>query len=233
MISVDKAVIARLKKDGETFEIFVDCDKALNYRAGKIKDLNEVLAAKEIFRDASRVDRVSNVALKKAFKTEDVNAVADAIIKKGEIQLTTEHKARLREEKRKQIIDFIHRNAVDPVNGVPHPSQRIEMAMNEVKIRIDEFESFEKQVHDIIQKLQPKLRIKLEIRELEIFVPVHYTNAVLNVLKRKTKVLKDQWQGDGSLKATVEIPAGIQEEIENELNKITKGEVDLKIINKR
>ena len=233
MVRVDQAVIARLKKDGETFEILIDCDKALDYRAGRIKDLEDVLAAKDVFKDASKADRASGIALKKVFKTEDLKIVADIILKKGEIQLTTEHRARLREEKRKQIINFIHRNAVDPVNGVPHPPQRIEMAMEEAKVKIDEFESFEKQVHDIIQKLQPKLRIKLETREIEVFVPVKYAGPALNVLKRKTKVLKDQWMGDGSLKASVEIPAGIQEEIENELNKITKGEVDLKIVSKK
>lgn len=233
MTNVDKSVIARLKKDGFDFEILVDCDKALDYRAGKINNIEEVLVSKEIFTDAKKANRVSSIELKKVFKTEDLKSVADQIIKKGEIQLTTEHKAKLRDEKKKQIINFIHRNAVDPVNGVPHPPQRIELAMEEAKIKIDEFEPFDRQVRDIIIKLQPKLRIKLETREIEVIVPAKYTSSVLNVLKRKTKVVKDEWQNDGSLKALIEIPAGIQEEIENELNKLTKGEIDLKIISKK
>ena len=33
---------------------------------------------------------------------------------------------------------MIHRNAVDPKTGLPHPPQRIESAMEEAKIHVDE-----------------------------------------------------------------------------------------------
>lgn len=54
MVAVDKAVIARLKSSGETFEILVDPDLALDYRGGKEVDMNDILAVKEIFKDAKR-----------------------------------------------------------------------------------------------------------------------------------------------------------------------------------
>jgi len=51
--------------------------------------------------------------------------------------------------------------------------------------------------------------------------------------KRKTKIVKEDWKSNGNLVAIFEIPAGIQEEIENDLNKLTKGDVDIKILNKK
>ena len=46
MVRVDQAIIARLKKEGEIFELLVDCDKALAYREGKMADLSQVVASK-------------------------------------------------------------------------------------------------------------------------------------------------------------------------------------------
>ena len=68
--------------------------------------------------------------------------IVDAI-KNGEIQLTTEYKNKLRDQKRKQIVNLISRNAVDPSNNLPHPPQRIENALNEAKVKIDEFHTAE------------------------------------------------------------------------------------------
>jgi len=233
MVRVDQAVIARLKKEGEIFEVLCDCDKAIAYREGKTSDLVEVLASKEIFKDVKKGLRASEHELKRLFKTTDPKALADMILKKGEIQLTTEHKNKLREDKRKQIVAFIHRNAVDSKTGLPHPPQRISTLMEQAKVKIDEFAPVEAQIQDVITKLRALIPIKIETREIEVIIPAKYAGPAFGSVKRLAKVLREQWQDDGSLKALIEIPAGIQEEVENELNKMTKGDVDLKIINKR
>ena len=233
MVRVDQAIIARLKKEGDSFEILVDCDKALLYREGKLSDLSSVLASKEIFKDAKKGSRASEHEMKKLFKTSDAVAIAELILKKGEIQITAEHRNTLREEKRKKIVTFIHRNAVDAKTGHPHPPQRIEMMMDQAKIKIDEFHPAELQVQDIITKLRPFLPIKLEVRELSLSVPTKYAEVAFAHVKRSLKILKEQWGTDGSFKVIVEIPAGIQEEVEQQLNKITKGEVDITILNKK
>ncbi len=233
MIRVDQAIIARLKKDGETFEILVDCDKALFYREGKLSDISQVVATKEIFVDVNKGLRASEKELKRLFQTDKFENIADIILKKGEIQITAEHRNKLREEKRKQIVTFIHRNAIDAKTGHPHPPQRIEAVMEQAKIKIDEFHSVESQVQEIITKIRPLIPIKLEIRELSVIVPTKYAHAISAHVKRVASNVKEQWQKDGSLKAVLEIPAGIQEEVETELNKLSKGEVDITILNKK
>ena len=153
MVRVDEAVIARLKKEGKTFEVLVDCDKAIEFREGKIESLEEVLATREIFSDVKQSERATDIDIKKAFHTDVFNEIAAQIIKKGEVQLTTEHKNKLREEKKKKIVEMIHKNAINPQSDVPHPRERIENAMKEAKVRIDEFKSAEDQMQEVISQL--------------------------------------------------------------------------------
>lgn len=232
MANIDDAVIARLKLQGQTFEILVDCDKAIEFKSGKCS-LDEALVTNDIFKDVKQGERAPENEMKKIFNTEDQKKIAEEIIKRGEIQLTTEHRNKLREEKRKKIIEIIHKNAIDSKTGLPHPAQRIELAMNEAKVRIDEFKKAEEQVQDILEKLRPILPIKFEVWEIAIKIPAQYAAQSYRILKMYGTIKKDEWQNDGSLIAVIDLPAGMSEEFENELNKLTKGESETKIINKK
>src|SRR3989338_81027 len=102
MVDVDKAVIAKLKKGENHFEILVDCEKAMDFKKGKEILLDDVLATDNIFRDVKKGEHASD--LEKFFGTDDKRKIAEKIIREGEIQLTTEYKNKLREEKRRRII---------------------------------------------------------------------------------------------------------------------------------
>src|SRR3989338_2352503 len=139
MVNVDEAVIARLKTHGQNFEILVDCDNAIALRGGRDIEMRNVLAATRIFSDGKKGLEASENAVKQIFGTSDVEEVARQIIKKGEIQVSQEHRERIRELKRKQIIDIIHRNGVDKKTHMPHPPQRLENAMKEAGFHVDEY----------------------------------------------------------------------------------------------
>ena len=47
----------RIKKEGHTFEILVDCDKALEFKKGKSMGIDEVVATDDIFTDVKRRPR--------------------------------------------------------------------------------------------------------------------------------------------------------------------------------
>tara|TARA_Y100000310_G_scaffold332518_2_gene408261 strand:- start:135 stop:836 length:702 start_codon:yes stop_codon:yes gene_type:complete len=233
MVSVDKAIIARYKHGEQVFEILVDCDKALEYRQGNDVSLDDVLATRDIFKDVKKAEKASENEILKLFQTTDPLKVAKVIIKKGDIQLTTEHRNKLRDEKRKAVVFFIHRNSIDAQTGHPHPPQRIETVMREARVRIDEFKPVEEQAKDALDKIRPLIPIKFEVRELSIKVPADYTGKAYGPVRNYGKVLKEDWLSDGSLLLILEIPAGTQETLEDELNKLTKGEIEIKILNRR
>ena len=231
MVNIDDAVVAKLKIGANVFEILVDCEKALELRKGKSIDLDDILVTYDIFKDVKNGEHASD--LLKFFKTENKKEIAKRIIMEGEVQLTTEYKKKLRDEKKKQIINNIYRNAVDPNTNLPHPPQRIEMALNEAKVNIDEFKPVEEQLKSILPKLRVILPLKYEMREIAIKIPGAYAGKCYTILKQYGKLLKDEWQNDGSLVAVVEIPAGIQEEFFDKLNGLAHGEVESKILNVR
>ena len=231
MTSIEDAVIAKVRIKGEIFELLVDCDKALEFKEGKC-NIGDAIVTTGIFKDVKQGEKASENEMKKIFGTDDFNEVASVIIKTGDIQLTAEHRNRLRDQKKKQVIDMIHRNAVNPQTGLPHPPQRIESALEESQIKIDEFKNVEDQIQDIIEQLRPILPLNFEKRILEVNIPVQYASKAFSILKTLGEIKKDIWNGDGSLTAQVEIPAGMQEQFEDEVNKLTHGDIDMKIIKK-
>src|SRR3989344_336771 len=209
MVSIDKAVVAKLKKNGKHFEILVDCEKALESRKG---------------------ETVSEKDMIEVFKTKDSSEVAKLILKEGEIPITKEIKDTEREVKRKKIIEIIHRNGIDSKTGLPHPPQRIENAINEARVHIDENKSAEEQIEAVLEKIRVIIPIRFETKKIEIRIPAKYAGASLRILKMYGKVMKTDWKSDGSLESTVEIPAGIIDEFFSKLNGLCHGEVFSKIL---
>ena len=228
MVDVDRAVIAKLNIGGKEFEILVDCDKALELRGGKSVAMDDILAVDDIFKDVKKGEKASEHDLQRLFGTIDVREVGKIIITKGVVQLTKEHLAKQREEKRKKIINIIHRNAVDPKTGLPHPPQRIENALEEARVHIDENKKAEEQVDDILNKLKPIIPIKFEKKKVEVVIPAQFSGRCMHVLKSYNA--KEEWLNDGRLKAITILPAGVVDEFFGKLNGICHGEVESKIL---
>lgn len=224
--------LARLRAGGESFEVIVDPDRAIAFRQGQ-GDIRGVLVYDRVFADARKGLEASEHVMKNVFRTTDHFEVAKQIIQKGEIQLTAEYRDRLREDKRKAIINIIHRTAVDPRTGYPHPPNRIEAAFEEAKVRIDENQKAEEQIHSIVKQLMPVMPIKFEVRQIEFHIPAQFASKAYSVLKGFGTLQKDSWQNDGSLVAVVEVPAGMQQDLFSELNRLTKGAVESRVIGAR
>ena len=230
MVTVDQAIIARLKTQGQNFEILVDCSNALALREGKDIGMRDILAAMQVFSDAKKGLAASETAMKQIFNTSDVEEVAKQIIQKGEIQLTQEYRESLREEKRKQVITIIHRNGVDPKTHLPHPPQRIENAFIEAKFHVDEFKPVHEQVQEALKKLRPILPIKFEVKEIAIKIPPDYAPKCYSTVKSFGTMLREEWQTNGYWVAVVELPGGMENDLYDKLNKICHGNVESKVL---
>lgn len=227
MVSLDKAMVAHYKHGGEHFEIMVDPDAALAYRLGTKKELANVLAVEEVFKDARRGERHTASSIQKAFGTADIFVIADIMLKKGELSLTTEQKRKMMEEKRKQIAQLIAREATDPRTGAPHPLVRIESAMENVRLDIDPLRDAASQVDDVIKQLRVQLPIKLARKRIAIRVGPAYAKRVYGLLKQQG-IEKEQWTSDGSLVVVIVMPAGLVADFYDRLNKATAGEAETK-----
>ena len=230
MVTVDHAIIARLKAQGQNFEILVDCANALAVKEGKSVDMHDVLAAMHIFSDAHKGSMASETAMKQIFGTSDPEEVAGQIIRKGEIQLTQNYRENLREEKRKQIVAIIHRNGVDPKTHLPHPPQRIENAFEEAKFHVEEFKPVQEQVQEALKKIRPILPIKFEVKELAIKISPKFAPKCYSTIKMFGTILKEEWQSNGNWVGVVEIPGGMESDFYDKLNRIAHGNIESKIL---
>ncbi|MDO8555996.1 MAG: ribosome assembly factor SBDS [Nanoarchaeota archaeon] len=229
MVDVDKAVKASIKKEGKNFEILVDAEKAQDYRKGKPISIRDVVAVDNVFSDVKKGTAASEHDLERLFGTKDLEKLFSLIVKEGDVQFTTKQLAALREEKRKQLITMIHRHAVDSKTGIPHPPARIEAAFEEAKIKIEENKTADQQLEAVVKQLRIILPIKFETRQIEVIIPPEYSSACFPILK-KYKTVQEDWLGDGSLRAVVELPAGLTDELFSVLNKAAHGQIESKIL---
>jgi len=229
MSNLDDAVIARLKKGGR-FEILVDPDGALALKKGEELNIEDVLAVEDIFEDAHKGDRVPEGELLKAFKTTDVLEIAKKIIVSGDIQLTTDQRKKMLEQKKKKVIYFIATNAINPQTNAPHPPSRIEMAIEEAGVHIDIFKSMDDSVKEVMKKIRPLIPIRFEEVEVAIKISAEHAAKSYGDIRKFGQLVKEEWQNDGSWIGVVKIPAGIQDDFYSLVNHLTKGEAETKLL---
>lgn len=221
--------LATLRKAGEGFEVSINPDLAIELKKGKDVDIEEVLNAKEIFSDVRKGLLASEERVKQVFGTDNMNEIAKKIIKEGEISLTSEYRKKLRDEKIKQIITTISRNAIDPTTKLPHPAARIEAAMQEANVKIDDFKSADEHVEEIVNKLKPIIPIRMEAEEIEVTIPANYAAKAQPIAKVFGKIKSQGWKSDGSWHGTIEVPAGLVQDMIDKLNSMTHGGIEIKI----
>ncbi|HVL87736.1 MAG TPA: ribosome assembly factor SBDS [Candidatus Thermoplasmatota archaeon] len=233
MVSLDKAVVARYELHGHRFEILVDPDAALRVREAKEKaqvDVNKDLAIDTIFKDARKGDAAGETTVKETFGTTDVAEVAKRILLKGEFHLTTDQRRVLQDKKHKQIVALLARNAMNPQTKAPHPPTRIETAMAEAKVHVDPFKSAEEQLQTVLAALRPLLPIRIDNVSIAVHLPATEVGKAYGFVKGFGLLKSEEWQKDGSWMGVVEMPAGMQTEFFDELNRKTHGNVETRLI---
>ena len=222
--------VVRYSFEGEKFEILVKPDPALDYKLGKKKDLSAVLVSDEIYTDSGKGTKPTTEKLLKAFKTEDQTEIAQIILEKGDLNLTTDQRRKMMEDKKKQIVTYIAKTYVDPKSHLPHPPLRIEQAMKDGRVSVDPQKSVDEQVKDIVEQLRSIIALKSESLKLEIVIPAQFASQSYAVLKSVGSLQSEEWQNNGSLKAILEIPAAARPNVIDRLGSITKGSASVEVV---
>ena len=226
----DKTTVVRYTYSGDKFELLVKPDPAFDYKTGKLSEISKILISEEIYTDSNKGTRATNEKLNQVFKTTDPAKIAEIIMKKGELNLTTEQRKKMTSEKRKQLVTFIAKTYVDPRSHLPHPPLRIEQALDDGRVSIDPFKNIDEQVKEVVEKLRPIIPLKSENIILEISVPAQFVAQSYTVLKSTGTLKKEDWQTNGSLKAILEIPAAARPHVIDRLGSITKGTATVEVV---
>ncbi|HIH31542.1 TPA: ribosome assembly factor SBDS [Candidatus Woesearchaeota archaeon] len=225
--------LARLKKNGKNYEIVVDPDNAVAFKEGKMNDIREVLSAEHIFENAKKGIFSPKMDLQSTFGTLDEEEIAEFILRKGDLQLSSKYRDEKQAEKKRRVLEIIHRNAINPQNNLPHPIIRLENAFEEAKIRIDDKRTAEDQVQDILKKLKHVLPIRIENKTLQIHLIERYAKKHYKLIHNYGKIIKENWLDDGCYLCLLEIPAGIYLDLVDDLSRKTHGGVEIKVMSSK
>lgn len=232
MISLDEAVTAQLESHGARFEVLIDPDAALAIKREEFEgDLEDVIAAEDVFEDASRGDRPAEEDLETVFETTDPMEIIPEVIRRGEIQITAEQRREMQEQKRKQLINRITRNAVNPqMDDAPHPPERIERALEEAGFTVDPMEPVENQVDDALDDLRPIIPIRFDEVVIAAKIPAEHAGSAQARIRQFGELEREEWQADGSWVGVLEFPAGLQNDFYDLVNEASSGEAETRVI---
>ncbi|RLG11750.1 ribosome assembly factor SBDS [Candidatus Pacearchaeota archaeon] len=212
------STLARIKKAGKRFEVIVNLEDALKFKKGEISSIN--IDGDMIFSDSKKGERASSSDLKEAFGTDNIDEIAQRIVKEGEVLTTQEHRNEEQEKKIKQIVEFLAVNSINPQTGNPNTPERIKNALEEAHINIKNV-PVENQIKEILEKISPILPIKLKTKKIKITIPAEYTGKAYGVISAYKE--EEDWKDNGSLEVIVEVPAGIVIDFYDKLNSVTHG----------
>ena len=232
MISLDEAVTARLESHGARFEVLVDPDAALAIKREEFDgEIEDVIAAEDVFENASRGDRPAESDLEDVFGTTDPIEIIPEVIRQGEIQITAEQRREMQEQKHRKLVDTIVRNAVNPqMDDAPHPPERIESALEEAGFSVDPMDPVEEQVDDALDALRPVIPIRFDEVAVASRVPPEHAGSAQAQIREFGDLEREEWQSDGSWIGVVRFPAGLQDEFYNLVNEVSSGEAETRIV---
>jgi ribosome maturation protein SDO1 len=232
MISLDDAVTARLESHGARFEVLVDPDAALAIKRDEFDgDLEDVIAAEDVFEDASRGDRPAENDLEEVFGTTTPLDVIPEVIRRGEIQITADQRREMQAQKRKQLVNTIARNAINTqMDDAPHAPERVSDALEQAGFTVDPMEPVESQVDDALDALRPVIPIRFDEVTVAVQVPADKAGSAQAQIREFGDLEREEWQNDGSWIGVLRFPAGMQNDFYDLVNDVTSGEAETQIV---
>jgi len=213
--------IARLRAGNKIYETMVDLDSAMKFKKGETVSIAEIIRDSAIYTDQKKGLRAGKDDLMNSFGTSVFEEVVEKIVKKGEIEENQSFRDEAVEQKKKQIIDYLVRNAVDGRTGRPFTADIIESSIKQGGVRIDGKQPVDKQIAAVTESLKSIIPIKIETKKILIKMPAQFTGQAYGIVQEYKE--KETWLPNGDLELVLNIPVGLQSDFYDKLNSITHG----------
>ena len=230
MVSLEDAVTARFETGGNRFEILVDPKSAQDYKDGGEIDWEDAIAADGVWSDSSKGERAPDILVNNTFGSLELIEIYKKILDEGTIQLTSQQRKEMVEQKKKQIIARIVANAMNPQTGGAHPPQRIENAIEEARYSVDPMDTVDKQVENVVKMIKPLIPISFEKIRVAVKILAIHVGKCYGQLSGIGKIENEEYQKDGSWVGIMEMSAASYNKLEDILGSITKGTAETKIL---
>jgi len=219
--------LVRFKTGKITLELMTYPGSCAKYRKQQLGRDN-VLVSDVIWKNQAKGDRANDSDLVTAFNTDKTDDCIEQILQNGEIQISAAEKREKIEQRRREIINYIHKYYIDPKTKTSIPVVRIESALYELKFRVDAEESVVNQVQDIMKRLPEIIPIKKSEITGTLRVPHAHVGAATAIVQKYTQVNRENYDADGSVMDVSLVPGDFDAFVA-ELNRVTRGEATFEI----
>jgi len=232
MVKVDEAFEVKYKKAGENFELLVDFDKLNDYKKNQeTTQIFDVLADDKVFKDQKKGELASKNELEKHFKTTNQNQILKTILLEGECQIPTAYKNKLREEKKRQVINYISENATNPQTKGKYARTMIESEIAKIKYNYEINKDYLPQANNILKQLKKTMPIGITKSKIQMRIPgIHCGNFYGN-FRQQGKILKEKYDENGNLCLEMEISDSIIDRVIDDIKKKSNNEAEYIVLN--
>lgn len=225
---IDTSDAIRIRYDnGKIFEILAEPEPAKKAKLeGEEFDMPRLMFVQKIFTDVDKGKRASPSEIDSEFGTKKMMEAAKEIFDKGDMQLTTEQKKEMRQDKHKQVVSMIARRAQDPKTGNPHPPERVENALEEAGFNADAMKGVEEQFDEAIDSIRPIIPVSMDKKRVAIKIPSEEAGKAYDKIQQTAEVLEEQW-GNEYFFAKIKVPAGVLTELMEDIQELTGGDSEV------
>jgi len=182
-----------------------------------------------IFSDHGKGQRANDTDLQRVFGTTNVEDCGRVIAEQGELQVSAAERREKVEQKKREMINYIHKYYIDPRTKTPHPVTRIEAAFEQMHLNIDPSQPAERQVQDkVIKKLPEIMPIRRQEMEGTLTVPNKVLGQALGVIKKYCVIGQENYT-EGSCAMEISLVPGDYDLFMQDLRDVTKGDFDFDI----
>ena len=214
MVNVNEAFEVRYKFAGENFEVLVDFNKLKEFRR-KPKEVSpyDVLADVKIFKDQKKGAVASDILLKEKFQNKSKEEIITQILLKGECQIPTAYLNELREQKKKQVINHISENAINPQTKSKYTQSMVESQIDKLSFNFHPEHDYMSQANDVLVLLKKVMPIAIVKSILIVKVPGMYCAKFYGPFRKYGQVSKEFYDEEGNLHLHMEVNESIVDQV--------------------
>lgn len=214
--------IVKYKNKKNRYEIicnkqYISEYKKLNSKEDKYKILNKLLVSDTVFSNYSKGEVTKMEDLFKITNCTNKNDAILHLIDHGDIPVSAAERKQLTDQKFNEIVNFIHKNYLNPVNKQPYSLSIIKSSLKSIKgFSVDYNKSAESQFNNYKKKLSLPLVKNCLISNIEL---THsQIGKGMSILNKYATIINENYHKNG---ATIEIES-TQNNYENIIQSLKK-----------
>ncbi|XP_073294803.1 uncharacterized protein [Primulina huaijiensis] len=222
--------VVRLRKHGNRFEIACYKNKALSWRSGVEKDVDEVLQSHTVYSNVSKGVLAKTKDLTAAFGTDDQTKICLEILEKGELQVAGKERDSKLSSQFRDIATLVMQKTFNPETRRPYTISMIERLMHEIHFAVDPNSSSKKQALEVIRDLQKHFPIKRSPMRLRLTVPDQNVSSLLEKINGWNSTVVSRDESGSQLSVICELEPSLFRDCDNLMRNL-QGRLDILAVN--